>query len=402
MLTGKHILLIVSGGIAAVKATDLVRRIQKAGGSVQVILTANASHFVAPLALSTLSGRPALTELFDLTRESEIGHIELSRSADLIVVAPATANLLAKLAHGIADDLASTCLLATDTPILVAPAMNVRMWQAQATRRNIALLEADGVGMVGPDEGEMACGEYGPGRMAEPEAILAAILAHFESAARHRPLAGKHVIVTSGPTREPIDPVRYISNASSGKQGSAIAEALAELGAEITFVTGPADHASPRNCTIVPVETAIEMLDAVNAALPADAAVFCAAVADWRIANPAQGKIKKGADQTPPVLDLVPNPDILATIARETAARPRLVVGFAAETENLLDNARAKRARKGCDWLVANAVTDGAVFGADRNSVVLLSDDGEEDWGEASKGEIGRWLAARIATHLAS
>ena len=403
MLIGKHILLIVSGGIAAVKSPELVRAIQKAGGSVQVILTGNAKQFTTPLALATLSGRPALDTLFDLTRETEIGHIELSRSADLIVVAPATANLLAKLAHGLADDLASTTLLATDTPIIVAPAMNVRMWQAASTQRNIALLEEDGVTCVGPDEGEMACGEYGPGRMAEPAAIVAAIAEHFARDSAPKPFAGKHVIVTSGPTREPIDPVRYISNASSGKQGTAIAEALATLGARVSFVTGPAEATDPRGCAVIRVTTADQMLAAVERALPADAAIFCAAVADWKIANPATGKLKKDAGFAPPALEFAPNPDILARIAGMETGRPALVVGFAAETENLLDNARKKRARKGCDWLVANEVGEDKVFNRDATHVVLLAEDGvEEDWGETSKREVGRRLAARIAAFFAS
>jgi len=403
MLIGKHILLIVSGGIAAVKSPELVRAIQKAGGSVQVILTGNAKQFTTPLALATLSGRPALDTLFDLTRETEIGHIELSRSADLIVVAPATANLLAKLAHGLADDLASTTLLATDTPIIVAPAMNVRMWQAASTQRNIALLGEDGVAVVGPDEGEMACGEYGPGRMAEPAAIVAAIAEHFARDSAPKPLAGKHVIVTSGPTREPIDPVRYISNASSGKQGTAIAEALAALGARVSFVTGPAEATDPRGCAVIRVTTADQMLAAVERVLPADAAIFCAAVADWKIANPATGKLKKDAGFAPPALEFAPNPDILARIAGMETGRPALVVGFAAETENLLDNARKKRARKGCDWLVANEVGEDKVFNRDATHVVLLAEDGvEEDWGETSKREVGRRLAARIAAFFAS
>lgn len=401
MLSGKHILLVITGGIAAYKALELIRLIQKAGGTVQAILTKAATQFVTPLSVSTLCGREALTELFDLTQEARIGHIELSRSADLIVVAPASADFLAKLAHGLADDLASTCLLATDTGILAAPAMNVRMWQAAATRRNLETLRADGVTIVGPDEGEMACGEYGPGRMAEPAAILAAIEAHFAAAPQPGPLHGKRIIVTSGPTREPLDPVRYISNASSGKQGVAIAEALARRGAEVVFVTGPAEAASPAGCTIVPVVTALEMRDAVVAALPADAAIFVAAVADWRAARPADSKLKKQVGAPPPALELVPNPDILAEVSRlPSGKRPQLVVGFAAETEALLENARAKRQRKGCDWLLANDVGAGAVFGASDNRVVLLDGVGEEDWGKLSKAEIGAKLADRIAARI--
>ncbi|HEY0917658.1 bifunctional phosphopantothenoylcysteine decarboxylase/phosphopantothenate--cysteine ligase CoaBC [Devosia sp.] len=402
MLAGKRILLVVTGGVAAYKALELIRLIQKAGGSVQAVLTRAATQFVTPLAVSTLSGREALTELFDLTQEARIGHIELSRSADLIVVAPATADFLARLAHGIADDLASTCLLATDTGILVAPAMNVRMWQAAATQRNLATLRADGVSFVGPDEGEMACGEYGPGRMAEPEAILAAIAAHFAAAAPG-PLAGRRIVITSGPTREPLDPVRYISNASSGKQGVAIAEALARRGAEVVFVTGPAEAARPAGCAVVNVTTALEMRDAVLAALPADAAICVAAVADWRAAHPAAGKMKKQAGAPPPALELVANPDILAEVAQLPAGRrPALVVGFAAETDAVLDNARAKLARKGCDWLLANDVGGGAVFGADDTQVVLLArDGGSEDWGRQSKAGVGDRLADRIAGQFA-
>lgn len=397
MLTGKHILLVITGGIAAYKALELIRLIQKAGGTVQAILTRAATEFVTPLSVSALSGNPALTELFDLTQESRIGHIELSRSADLIVVAPASADFLAKVAHGLADDLASTCLLATDTAILAAPAMNVRMWNAAATQRNLATLRADGVTIVGPDEGPMACGEFGPGRMAEPATILEAIEAHFAGASRD--LAGKRIVITSGPTREALDPVRYISNASSGRQGVAIAEALAKRGAEVVFVTGPAEAARPVGCTIVPVTTAIEMHESVLAALPADAAIFVAAVADWRAASLATGKLKKEAGAPPPKLELVPNPDILAEVSHLPAGkRPPLVIGFAAETEALLENARAKRLRKGCDWLLANDVGKNAgVFGSKDNHVYFLDGRGAEDWGAQSKAEIGEKLADRIS-----
>src|SRR5690554_2551306 len=402
MLAGKHILVIISGGIAAYKAIELIRLIQKAGGTAQAILTQNATHFISPLTVSAISGRPALTELFDLTRETEIGHIELSRSADLIVVAPATANLIAKMANGLADDLASTCLLATDTDILVVPAMNVRMWGAAATQRNIALLEGDGVKIVGPDAGEMACGEYGPGRLAEPETILSAIEAHFAQASAPKSLAGKRIVVTSGPTREPIDPVRYISNASSGKQGVAIAEALAEEGADVVFVTGPAEAASPRGCTIVPVTTALEMEAAVQKALPAAGAVFCAAVADWRVTNPSGQKFKKDADATPPRIEFASNPDILKTVAAlPEGKRPRLVVGFAAETGDLRARARAKREKKGCDWLLANDVSPGSsVFGGEDTAILFFSDEGEEDWGALSKHQAAARLAKRMALTL--
>lgn len=400
MLSGKHILLVITGGIAAYKALELIRLVQKAGGTVQAILTRAATEFVTPLSVSALSGNPALTELFDLTQESRIGHIELSRSADLIVVAPASADFLAKLAHGLADDLASTCLLATDTAILAAPAMNVRMWNAAATQRNLTTLRADGVQIVGPDEGPMACGEFGPGRMAEPAAILAAIEAHLAGASG--PLAGKRIIITSGPTREPLDPVRYISNASSGKQGVAIAEALAQRGADVVFVTGPAEAARPAGCTIVPVSAAIEMRDAVMAGLPADAAIFVAAVADWRAASLSPGKLKKQVGAPPPTLELVQNPDILAEVSHLPAGRrPQLVVGFAAETEALIENARAKRLRKGCDWLLANDVGNGTgVLGGPDNHVFFLDGTTEEDWGSQSKSEVGRKLAERIEKRL--
>lgn len=405
MLDGKHILVVITGGIAAYKSLEVIRLIQKAGGTAQAILTRAATQFVTPLSVAALSGREALVELFDLTAETRIGHIELSRSADLIVVTPASADFLAKLAHGLADDLASTCLLATDTDILVAPAMNVRMWEAKATRRNLAQLREDGVRVIGPDEGAMACGEFGPGRLAEPAAIVAAIEAYFaevELVAR-LPLSGKHIVMTSGPTREWIDPVRYISNASSGKQGSAIGEALARLGARVTFVTGPAEAPPPPGVDVVRVESAIEMREAVMAALPADAAILAAAVADWRAARQGEQKLKKGEGEPPPLLSLAENPDILAEISHLAGdRRPQIVVGFAAETENLRANARAKRQRKGCDWLVANDVSVGTnVFGGDRNHVLLLGPDGEEDWGEMAKSEIGMALAQRLAAALA-
>lgn len=400
-LMGKHILLIITGGIAAYKSLELIRLIQKQGGTVQAILTPAATQFVTPLSVATLTGHDALVDLFDLTREAEIGHIELSRSADLIVVAPASADFLAKMVHGHANDLASTTILATDTEIMVAPSMNVRMWQANSTQRNLKLLHADGVAFVGPDEGDMACGEYGPGRMAEPEAILTAISDYFLQDA-DKPLAGKKVIVTSGPTREWLDPVRYISNASSGKQGVAIAQGLAALGADVHFVTGPADFATPENCNIIAVESAKDMYAAVHAALPADGAVFCAAVADWGVAEAKDEKIKKGSDATPPTLSLTPNPDILAEIAQLSAAdRPALVVGFAAETQNLIENARAKLNRKKCDWLLANDVSaDTGTFGGDENHVFLLVGDNVDDWGRLSKRAIGNRLAEKIAAFL--
>lgn len=403
MLAGKHILLIVSGGIAAYKAIELMRLIQKSGGTVQVILTESATRFVSPLTVATISGRPALTELFDLTMETEIGHIELSRSADLIAVAPATANLLAKMANGLADDLASTCLLATDTDILVAPAMNVRMWGAASTRRNISQLEADGVKFVGPDEGEMACGEFGPGRLAEPQTVLDAINRYFAGKAAPKPLAGKRFVLTSGPTREPIDPVRYISNASSGKQGTAIAEALAQAGADVVFVTGPAEAARPKGCRIVEVTTAVEMDAAVKSALPADGAIFCAAVADWRVTNAASEKIKKDSENTAPQLIFATNPDILKTVSNLPAGeRPDLVVGFAAETGDLLNRARAKRARKSCDWLLANDVSpENGVFGGEDTAILFLTETREEDWGALSKRAVADKLVERIIARFA-
>jgi phosphopantothenoylcysteine decarboxylase/phosphopantothenate--cysteine ligase len=402
-LAGKHILVIVSGGIAAYKAITLIRLIQKAGGSVQAILTEGARQFVSPLTISTLTGRPALSELFDLTRETEIGHIELSRSADLIVVAPATAHILARMANGLADDLATTCLLATITPVLAAPAMNVRLWEAAATRRNIETLRHDGIAFVGPDQGDMACGEFGPGRMAEPEDILDAINAHFARSGGPLPLDGKTVIVTSGPTHEPIDPVRYISNASSGRQGTAIAEALAARGAIVKFVTGPAEFARPRGCEIIPVETALDMETAVNAALPADAAIFTAAVADWRVVEPSGLKLKKDAAGTPPDIDFVANPDILSAVSHLPAGqRPALVVGFAAETGNLVTHARNKLARKGCDWLLANDVSPGTgVFGGTDTRILFLDGAQSEDWGALAKTAVAERLADRIVTHFA-
>lgn len=402
-LSGKHILLIVSGGIAAYKSIALIRLIQKAGGSVQAILTEGAKQFVSPLTIATLTGRPVLSELFDLTRETEIGHIELSRSADLIVVAPATAHILARMANGLADDLATTCLLATITPVLAAPAMNVRMWEAAATRRNIETLRRDGIAFVGPNEGDMACGEFGLGRMAEPEEIFEAIVSHFARASGPLPLEGRTVIVTSGPTREAIDPVRYISNASSGRQGSAIAEALAARGAIVKFVTGPAEFSKPKGCEIIAVETALEMEAAVHGALPADAAIFTAAVADWRVVEPAGAKLKKDAAGTPPEIEFTANPDILASVSRlPPGERPALVVGFAAETGNLETHARNKLARKGCDWLLANDVSPGTgVFGGADTSILFLDGEDVYDWGELSKLAVAEKLADRIAQRLA-
>ena len=397
MLAGKRILLIVGGGIAAYKALELVRLMRRAGAAVTPVLTPAGAQFVTPLSLSALAGEKVYQQLFDLTDEAEMGHIQLSRSADLVVVAPATADLMARMAAGRCNDLASTLLLATDTPVLIAPAMNVRMWDHPATRRNRATLAADGILSVGPDEGDMACGEYGPGRLAEPPAILAAI----EAALGQGPLSGRHVIVTSGPTHEPVDPVRYIANRSSGAQGAAVARALAELGARVSFVTGPASVPPPPGVEVIPVETARQMLDAVQAALPADAAVFAAAVADWRMAEDSTRKIKKGPGG-PPALSLVENPDILATVAgMAPGARPDLVVGFAAETHDVLAAATAKRARKGCDWIVANDVSPATgIMGGTENAVTLITGNGAEEWPRLPKAEVARRLADRIADAL--
>ena len=393
----ERILLIVGGGIAAYKSLELVRLCRKAGLAVRPILTQAGAEFVTPLSLAALAEDKVYSELFSLTDEAEMGHIELSRSADLVVVAPATADLMAKAAAGLASDLASTTLLATDKPVLMAPAMNVRMWEHPATRRNLAQLKADGVLFVGPDEGPMACGEYGEGRMAEPPAILAAIQAAL-SVAGARPLAGKRAIVTAGPTAEPIDPVRVITNRSSGKQGFAIAGALAELGAQVTLVAGPVAQPTPPGVTRLDVETAREMLEACEAALPAEIAVCVAAVADWRPQTAGARKLKKGADGPPPIA-LVENPDILATLAK-SPKRPRLVVGFAAETHDLEENARAKLAKKGCDWIVANDVSLPGVMGGDDNTVAIVSRGGVERWDRLSKGAVARKLAERIAEEL--
>jgi phosphopantothenoylcysteine decarboxylase/phosphopantothenate--cysteine ligase len=390
----KRILLIVGGGIAAYKACELIRLTRKAGIRVTCVLTAGGQHFVTPMTLAALSENQVFTTLWDLKDEAEMGHIQLSRNADLVVVAPATADLLAKMATGQADDLATTLLLATDKPVLAAPAMNVRMWQHAATRRNVAQLRADGVTVMEPDEGPMACGEYGPGRLPEPQAILEAILAALASEAG--PLAGKHILVTAGPTHEPIDPVRYIANRSSGKQGFEIAGALAELGARVTLVAGPVTLETPRGVDRVDVETAREMAAAVDAALPADAAVMVAAVADWRTADAAEQKIKKGADT--PALSLTENPDILATLGHG-ARRPKLVVGFAAETERVIEHATAKRTRKGADWIVANDVS-GDVMGGDANTVHLVTAGRTESWERLSKQDVARRLAQRIADAL--
>ncbi len=402
MLAQKRILLVIGGGIAAYKSLDLIRRLKERGASVRVIMTAAAQHFVTPLAAGALSHGQVFTELFDREAEHDIGHIRLSREADLVIVAPATADLMAKMAHGLADDLASAVLLACDKPVLVAPAMNPLMWANPATTRNVAQLAADGVAFVGPNAGAMAeRGEDGPGRMAEPLEIVAAAERLVAGAG---PLKGRHVLVTSGPTHEPIDPVRYIANRSSGKQGHAIAAAAARAGAQVTLVSGPVNLPDPAGVAVRHVETAREMLAAVEAALPADAAIFAAAVADWRVAAEAGQKMKKDGKALP-ALALTENPDILATVAQLANRRPRLVIGFAAETENVVAYAQAKRLRKGCDWILANDVSprsgiDGGVMGGDENLIHLIAEEGVEHWPRASKAEVAERLIARIATTL--
>ncbi|MDQ0512409.1 bifunctional phosphopantothenoylcysteine decarboxylase/phosphopantothenate--cysteine ligase CoaBC [Ancylobacter amanitiformis] len=404
MLAGKTVLLIIGGGIAAYKSLDLIRRLKERGAVVRVVMTAAAQHFVTPLAAGALAHGRVFTDLFDRDAEQDVGHIRLAREADLILIAPATADLMAKMAHGLADDLASAVLLATDRPVLVAPAMNPFMWAHAATRRNVARLKEDGIAFIGPNVGEMAeRGEAGPGRMAEPTEIAEAA-ARLLAPPVPGPLAGRHVLVTSGPTHEPIDPVRYIANRSSGKQGHAIAAAAARAGARVTLVCGPVNLPDPSGVTVRPVETARQMLAAVEAALPADAAIFAAAVADWRAAREAGEKMKKDGGAIP-ALTLTENPDILATIAHHPAQRPRLVVGFAAETENVVGYAQAKRARKGCDWIVANDVSPrsgiaGGVMGGDQNQVHLITEAGVEDWPTASKSDVAERLVARIAAAL--
>ncbi|MEM7223433.1 MAG: bifunctional phosphopantothenoylcysteine decarboxylase/phosphopantothenate--cysteine ligase CoaBC [Pseudomonadota bacterium] len=397
MLTGKRILLIVSGGIAAYKCLELVRRLREAGGQVRCVLTEAGAQFVTPLSLEALSEEKVHRDLFELTAEAEMGHIQLSRSADLVVVAPASADILAKMAGGLASDLATTLLLATDTPVMTVPAMNVRMWQHPATQANLATLAARGVLQVGPNEGDMACGEYGPGRMAEPAEILAAIAQFFTAEA---PLSGRRALVTSGPTHEAIDPVRYIANRSSGRQGHAIAAALARLGAETILVSGPSALAPPPGVRFQGIESAADMLANCQAALPVDVAVCAAAVSDWRVAAQSDQKIKKNGG-APPTLELTTNPDILASLSAAGNQRPRLVVGFAAETEQVAENASAKRLRKGCDWILANDVSAGTgTFGGDDNTIHFIDAAGAESWPRMTKDEVARRLAQRIAEHL--
>lgn len=420
MVKPKHILLIIGGGIAAYKSSELIRLIRKAGMTVRCVLTESGAQFVTPMTLAALSENEVHTTLWSLKDETEMGHIQLSREADLVVICPATANLLAKMAGGIADDLATTLLLATDTQVMAVPAMNVRMWQHAATQRNIAQLKADGIIVMQPDEGTMACGEFGPGRLPEPEAVMAEISALMGSPSlvvqesglgrnpldgqpafapdRHRPLRGKHVLITAGPTHEPIDPVRYIANRSSGRQGFAIAAAAAEAGAQVTLVAGPVHLATPTGVTRVDVETALEMEKAVHDALPAEIAIMVAAVADWRADSQSGQKIKKkGAAPAP--LKLTENPDILAGLARH-AQRPALLIGFAAETEKVTEHAQAKLAKKGCDWIVANDVS-GDVMGGTDNSVHIITKSGSEVWERLPKAEVARRLVAKISEEIA-
>ena len=397
MLASKNILLIIGGGIAAYKTLELIRLLGKDGARVVPVMTKASEEFVTPLSVSALAGETVRRALFDLDEEAEMGHIQLTRDADLVVVAPATADLLAKIAHGLANDMASTLLLARNKPVLLAPAMNVAMWENAATQRNVATLRGDGCHFVGPDQGDMACGEFGFGRMAEPAAILDAIREAFSAG----PLAGKKVLITSGPTHEPIDPVRYIANRSSGLQGAEIARAFSALGAEVVFITGPATAARPEAATVIEVETALEMAAAVDAAGAVDVAVFAAAVADWRVAGVSTGKLKKSEGKPLPELDLVENPDILQTVSKREKGRPALVIGFAAETDDVIENATKKRLRKGCDWILANDVGGARpVMGGADNQVVLISESGDETWPWMSKREVADMLAAKVTEQL--
>ncbi len=396
--SGRRVLLIVGGGIAAYKALELIRLLRKADIAVRVIVTRAGAQFVTPLSLSALSEDKVYQDLWSLTDEAEMGHIELSRSADLVVVVPATADLMAKAACGLADDLASTTLLATDKPVLMAPAMNVRMWTQPATQRNLATLRRDGVRFVGPDEGAMACGEFGFGRLAEPDAILAAILTALGQGGK--PLAGRRALVTAGPTLEPLDPVRVLTNRSSGRQGYTIAAALAELGADVTLISGPTALEAPIGVERIKIETAREMLDACNNALPVDVAVLTAAVADWRPETVSAQKQKKSVGAAPEPIRLVENPDILATLSAPGPSRPTLVIGFAAETEQVEAHAKAKLARKRCDWIVANDVTAPGVMGGGENEVMVIDGAGVERWTRATKADVAARLAQRIAQIL--
>ena len=396
-LLNKRILLIVGGGVAAYKTPELVRQLVKEGADVQCLLSKSGSEFVTALTLASVSGNKVYQNLFDLTDETEMGHIQLSRNADLVLVAPATANLMAKMAQGFANDLASTALLATDKPVMIAPAMNVRMWLHDATQRNLETLKNDGITIINPNEGDMACGETGPGRMAEPVEIMEAVA---EALMPKGPLKGLKALITAGPTHEPIDPVRYIANRSSGKQGYAIAEAIAGLGAETLLVSGPVNLPDPEGVRIIRVETALEMAAACEEALPSQIAIMTAAVADWRTTESAQEKIKKNIDNSPPSLELTENPDILAGLVAHTL-RPDLIVGFAAETEQVMDHARAKFTRKGCDWLMANNVSpDTGVMGGDFNTIHFLTQTSEESWEMLSKQDVALRLADKIADYF--
>jgi phosphopantothenoylcysteine decarboxylase / phosphopantothenate---cysteine ligase len=411
-LSRARILLIISGGIAAYKSLELIRRLKDRGARVQVVMTSAARQFVTPLSAATLSGQAVRDDLFSLTDEAAIGHIELSRAADLIVVAPASANILARMANGLADDMATTVLLATDKRVLAAPAMNVKMWLHPATRRNLERLKDDGVLIIGPDSGPMACGEFGPGRMAEPPAIVEAIEAALAAEAASSPslqgrpsdsgsLGGRHVIVTSGPTYEPIDPVRFLGNRSSGRQGHAIAQAAVGAGARVTLVTGPVGLSDPTGAEVVHVGSARDMREAVEAALPADAFIAAAAVADWRAENVAHQKIKKNAKESP-TFTLVENPDILAEVAKKTIMRPAVVIGFAAETENITANAMAKLQRKSCDLIIANSVAEGSsTFGGETNQVQVIDARGVESWPPMTKAEVANGIVRRLAVELA-
>ena len=401
MLDGKRITLIISGGIAAYKALDLARRLKERGATVRGVLTKGGAEFITPLSVASLTGDKCYTDLFSLTDEAEMGHIRLSREADLLLVAPASADIMAKMAHGLANDLASTILLATDKPVVLVPAMNVEMWMNKATQRNLKTLKADGVTFIGPVDGEMACGEVGQGRMSDVDDIIKGLEDFFAKKLKGSALFDKHIVVTAGPTHEPIDPVRYIANRSSGKQGYAIASALVALGAKVTLVSGPTALEVPKGVSIKQVETAQEMYDTVMASLPTDAAVCVAAVSDWRTSNPADHKMKKGETGTP-TLNFVENMDILATLSKlDSTKRPSLVVGFAAETENVLEHAQAKINRKGCDWIVANDVSSGTdIMGGDDNQVHIISASQSETWQRASKQEVARQIANKIAKDL--
>ena len=396
MLNGRRILLIIGGGIAAYKSLQLIRELQKKGAEVLPVMTKSAAEFVTPLSVSALSKNKVFSDLFDLNDEAEMGHIELSRSSDLIIVAPATANLMAKMAFGLATDLPSTLLLATDTPVLIAPAMNVRMWEHPATQNNCKTLIKNGVHFSGPDEGDMACGEFGFGRMSEPETIVKAA----SDILFNGPLKGKHIVITSGPTHEPIDPVRYIANRSSGNQGSEIANALTSLGAKVTFITGPSNYKFPESCEIVTVETAIEMLDAVEANMPCDIAIFSAAVSDWRVEKKNTNKIKKNQSKDVLKINFIENPDILKTISKMKMNRPKLVIGFAAETNNLIENATEKRIRKGCDWILLNDVSPGTgIMGGNENHITLISADEIQEWPRMSKTAVAKKLGQKIVDY---